>query len=297
MVMIHGSCVALLTPFTEAGGIDFEALAKIVAWHIAEGTHALVPCGTTGESATLTTEEHEAIVSFVIKESAGKIPVIAGTGSNNTAEAIALTQHAEQAGATAALLITPYYNKPTQEGVYQHTKAIHDASTLPLILYDVPGRTVTRIDDETLYRLAELPRVRGLKDATNDVARPLRHRRRLGDDFCLLSGEDATTLAYLLNGGNGSISVTANVAPRWCADLFHAWKEGNLAEAQAINRRLCPLSDALFLETNPGPVKWLAGEMGLCRPAVRLPLVLPTVNVCQALRHVQADIGLQTRTV
>jgi 4-hydroxy-tetrahydrodipicolinate synthase len=281
--MFNGSFVALLTPFTASGTVDFAALEKLIAWHIHQGTHGLVPCGTTGESATLSLEEHKAVVEFCIRQAAGKVPVIAGTGSNNTAEAIDLTRHAQEMGAAAALLITPYYNKPTQEGLYQHTRAIHEATGIPLVLYDVPGRTVTRIADETVYRLAELPRVVALKDATADLARPLRLREKLGRDFCLLSGEDATTLAFLLQGGDGCISVTANVAPLWSAAMHNAWAAGDVEHARSWNEKLFPISEAMFIETNPGPVKFVAGQMGLCRPDVRLPLVLPSSSATQTL--------------
>jgi len=291
-MLLQGSIVALITPMTPEGAIDWEAFARLIDWQIAEGTAGLVPCGTTGESATLSHAEHDAVVKFVINRAAGRVPVIAGTGSNNTLEAVALTREAEAAGATAALVITPYYNKPTQEGLYQHFKAIHDATTLPILLYDVPGRTVTRIADETVARLAALPRVMGIKDATADLTRPVDLAARVPADFVQLSGEDGTVLAYLVQGGHGCISVTANVAPRLCAELHQAWQAGNLAEAQRINRLLMPLHHAMFCETNPGPVKYAAHLLGVCSNTLRLPLVPVGDDSARRIRAVMEQVGL-----
>jgi 4-hydroxy-tetrahydrodipicolinate synthase len=291
-MLLQGSIVALITPMTPEGAIDWEAFARLIDWQIAEGTAGLVPCGTTGESATLSHAEHDAVVKFVIHRAAGRVPVIAGTGSNNTLEAVALTREAEAAGATAALVITPYYNKPTQEGLYQHFKAIHDATTLPILLYDVPGRTVTRIADETVARLAALPRVLGIKDATADLTRPVDLAARVPADFVQLSGEDGTVLAYLVQGGHGCISVTANVAPRLCAALHQAWQAGDLAEAQRINRLLMPLHHAMFCETNPGPVKYAAHLLGVCSNTVRLPLVPIGDDSARRIRAVMEQVGL-----
>ena len=291
-MLLQGSIVALITPMTPEGDIDWEAFARLIDWQIAEGTAGLVPCGTTGESATLSHAEHDAVVKFVIHRAAGRVPVVAGTGSNNTLEAVALTREAEAAGATAALVITPYYNKPTQEGLYQHFKAIHDATTLPILLYDVPGRTVTRIADETVARLATLPRVLGIKDATADLTRPVDLAARVPADFVQLSGEDGTVLAYLVQGGHGCISVTANIAPRLCAALHRAWQAGDLAEAQRINRLLMPLHHAMFCETNPGPVKYAAHLLGVCSNTVRLPLVPIGDDSARRIRAVMEQVGL-----
>jgi 4-hydroxy-tetrahydrodipicolinate synthase len=268
----QGSMTAILTPFAN-GKVDEKAYQDFVAWQIAQGTEGVIPCGTTGESPTLSHDEHHRVVELCIEAAKGKVPVIAGCGSNSTDEAISLTQHAERAGADAALHIMPYYNKPTQEGLYQHIKAIHDASSLPIILYNVPSRTVVDIKVETVARLAKLPRVFGIKDASGDIERPVQTRIACGDDFRQLTGEDANTLAFLAQGGHGCISVTANVAPALCAQLHRAWRKGDVAEAQRLNDILMPLHDAMFCETSPGPVKYAASLLGLCSYEFRLPLV------------------------
>jgi 4-hydroxy-tetrahydrodipicolinate synthase len=270
--MFHGSIVALITPFRN-GGIDEAALGALVEWHIDQGTHGLVPVGTTGESPTLSHAEHERVVDLVIEAAAGRVPVIAGAGSNSTAEAISLARHARQVGADAILVVTPYYNKPTQEGLFAHFKAIHDAVDLPLIIYNIPGRSVVDMSVDTMAALARLPHVVGVKDATCDLARPLLTTLACGADFCQLSGEDITALAFLANGGDGCISVTANVAPRQCAEMHEAWQRGDAERALAIHLRLTPLHRALFLETSPAPVKYAVARLGKCAPDVRLPLV------------------------
>src|SRR5437899_8635419 len=221
--MFQGSLVATITPFRN-GAVDERGFQNFIAWQIEQGTHGLVPCGTTGESPTLSHKEHKRVVELCLDVAKGKVPVIAGAGSNSTAEAIDLTRHAKEAGADAALIVTPYYNKPTQEGLYQHFKAIHDAVDLPIIIYNIPGRTAVDMSIATMARLAKLPNVVGVKDATNDLARPLRTREAIGPKFCMLSGEDHTALAFLVQGGDGCISVTANVAPRACADMHGAWQ-------------------------------------------------------------------------
>jgi len=270
--MFNGSLVALITPFTADGKVDEKAFQAFVAWQIEQGTHGFIPCGTTGESPTLSHDEHKRVVELCIEVSRGKRPVIAGTGSNSTAEAINLTRHAKQAGADAALVVTPYYNKPTQEGLFLHFKAIQDAVELPIIVYNIPGRSVVDMTPETMGRLAKLPNIVGVKDATNDLARPFKTRRSCGETFDQLSGEDGTALAFLAQGGHGCISVSANVAPRQLADMHEAWQAGDVKKAQAINERLMPLHDALFSETSPGPVKYAASLLGRSTELCRLPL-------------------------
>ena len=269
--MFKGSITALITPFRN-GVVDEKAFQSLVAWQIAEGTHGLVPCGTTGESPTLSHEEHRRVIALCVEAAAGRVPVIAGTGSNSTSEAIELTRHAQKAGASAALVVTPYYNKPTQEGLYQHFKAIHDAVDLPLVIYNIPGRCVVDVAPETLVRLARLPNIVGIKDATADLTRPLRTRLAVGPSFCQLSGEDATVVAFLAQGGVGCISVTSNIAPRLCARLHDAWSVGEYATVFALRDRLMPLHEALFCETSPGPVKYAAHLLGLCSAEIRPPL-------------------------
>jgi 4-hydroxy-tetrahydrodipicolinate synthase len=273
--MFSGSITALITPFQE-GKLDERAFQAICEGQIAAGTSALVPCGTTGESPTLTHEEHHRIVSLCIEAAAGRVPVIAGAGSNSTAEAISLTAHAKKAGAAAALVVTPYYNKPTQEGLYQHYKAIHDAVDLPIIIYNIPGRSVIDMKIETMARLAALPGIIGVKDATANLERPVQVRLACGPDFVQLSGEDATAPAFLAQGGHGCISVTSNIAPFECASLHAAWAKGNMAEVSRLRDLLQPVHHAMFFETSPGPVKYAASLMGFCQPHVRLPLVMPT---------------------
>jgi 4-hydroxy-tetrahydrodipicolinate synthase len=269
--MFKGSLVALITPFRD-GAVDEKAFRDFVAWQIAEGTNGLVPCGTTGESPTLSHDEHKQVVELCIEVAKGKVPVIAGTGSNSTAEAIELTRHAQEAGADGALVVTPYYNKPTQEGLYQHFKAIHDATDIPIVVYNIPPRSIVDMSVATMAQLAKLPRIVGVKDATNDLTRPVRTKLAIGAQFCQLSGEDGTALAYLAQGGHGCISVTANVAPRLCADLHEAWGKGDVKTAMRLNERLMPLHEALFAETSPAPVKFAASLLGKAREACRLPL-------------------------
>ena len=269
--MFKGSFVALITPFN-GEGVDEKGFQDFVSWHIEEGTHGLVPCGTTGESPTLSHEEHQRVTELCLEVAKGKVPVMAGTGSNSTEEAISLTQHAAKAGCDAALVVTPYYNKPTQEGLYRHFKAIHDAADIPIFIYNIPGRSIVDMSVETMARLAELPNIVGVKDATADLARPMETRLAIGAEFCQLSGEDATIMPFLAQGGHGCISVTANVAPRALSEMHEAWQKKDLDTAMSINERLMPLHKALFCESSPGPVKYAASLIGRSSTTLRLPL-------------------------
>ncbi len=289
--MFKGSIVALITPFRD-GTVDEQAFQSLVEWQIDQGTDGLVPVGTTGESPTLSHEEHKRVVQLAVEAAAGRVPVIAGTGSNNTAEAIDLAKHAKSVGADAQLTVTPYYNKPGQEGLYQHYKALNDAVDLPIIIYNIPPRCVIDMSVETMARLAKLPNVVGVKDATNDLARPLKTRLAIGEDFSILSGEDVTALALLAQSGDGCISVTANVAPKACADMHDAWQAGDFATARRLNEALLPLNDVLFCETNPSPVKYAASLLGLCRPDVRLPMVELAEESKARVRRVLEEFGL-----
>jgi 4-hydroxy-tetrahydrodipicolinate synthase len=253
--------------------VDEPAYRELVARQIAAGTHGLVPCGTTGESPTLSHEEHMRVTEICIEVAARKVPVIAGTGSNATDEAIMLQRHAKKAGADAGLVVTPYYNKPTQAGLIAHYRAIAEAVDLPIIIYNIPGRSVIDMTVATMTELAKHPNIVGVKDATADLARPLRTRLACGADFCQLSGEDATAVPFLAQGGVGCISVTSNIAPKECADLHNAWMKGDMAEVTRLNDLLMPVHDAMFCESSPGPVKYAAEILGLCSGELRLPLV------------------------
>ena len=259
--MFRGSIVALITPFRD-GRVDEKAFQSLVDWQVGQGTHGLVPCGTTGESPTLSHEEHMRVVELCIESAAGRVPVIAGTGSNSTAEAVALTRHARDAGADAALVVTPYYNKPTQEGLFRHYKAIHDAVDIPIVIYNIPARSVVDMSVDTMVRLAKLPNIVGVKDATNDLTRPVSTRLSAGGAFCQLSGEDATIGGFLGQGGHGVISVVANIAPKLAVGLQDAWRAGDLKRFGEIRDRLHPVVGALFAETSPGPVKYAASLLG-----------------------------------
>ncbi|OUS22930.1 4-hydroxy-tetrahydrodipicolinate synthase [Rhodobacterales bacterium 59_46_T64] len=269
--MLKGSMPALVTPFKN-GELDLETLKKLVEWHIGEGTHGLVPVGTTGESPTLTHREHETVVEEVVRAAAGRVPVIAGAGSNNTLESIRLIQHAEKVGADAALVVTPYYNKPTQRGLIAHFTAVHDCCTLPIVIYNIPGRSVVDMMPDTMGELAKLPRIIGVKDATGDLARVSMQRITCGTDFIQLSGEDPTAHGFNAQGGTGCISVTANVAPRLSADLQNACLAGDYAKAVEIQDKLMPLHKAIFTEPGVVGVKYAMSLMGLCGDEVRLPL-------------------------
>jgi 4-hydroxy-tetrahydrodipicolinate synthase len=290
--MFKGSLVALITPMRSDGSIDEKAYAELVDWQIKEGTHALVPVGTTGESPTLSHDEHKRVVEIAVEVAKGRVPVIAGAGSNSTEEAIDLARHARKAGASATLVVTPYYNKPTQEGMYLHFKAIADAVDLPIIIYNIPPRSVVDMKVETMARLAKHRNIVGVKDATADLARPLHQRRQCGADFCQLSGEDATALAFNASGGVGCISVTANVAPRLCSEMQTAWMEGRFTQAMEIQNRLLPLHDALFTETSPAPVKYGASLLGKATDQCRLPLA-PLMDATRAkVRAAMTEVGL-----
>ncbi|MEQ1705916.1 MAG: 4-hydroxy-tetrahydrodipicolinate synthase, partial [Rickettsiales bacterium] len=262
-----------ITPFTAKGTVDEAAFQKFVEWQIEQGVHGLVPCGTTGESPTLTHEEHNRVIDLCVEVARGRIPVMAGTGSNSTDEAIMTTRHAKKAGADSVLVVAPYYNKPNQEGLYQHFKAINDAVDIPIILYNVPGRTIVDIKDETIARLAELPNIVGLKDATGDLARPYTLRAKLKKDFCLLSGEDMTAVAFNVSGGQGCISVASNIMPKACAEVQEACLKKDYVSALTLHDRLVVLNSVLFCETSPAPVKYAASLMGKCLANLRLPLV------------------------
>ncbi|WP_122039179.1 4-hydroxy-tetrahydrodipicolinate synthase [Asaia bogorensis] len=271
-----GSLTALLTPFREDGTVDLAALGRFIDWQIDEGTAGLIPAGTTGESPTLTHDEHALVVAHTVKVSGGRVPVMAGAGSNSTHEAIGMARHAKAVGADALLVVAPYYNKPTQEGLYQHFMLVADATDLPLYVYNVPGRSVVEVLPETMARLAQHPNIVGTKDATANLSRPLQLRALLGDaPFTQLTGDDGTTVSFLAAGGTGCISVTANIAPKLCATMHEAWQAGDVAKAMQIQQRLTPLHDAMFCESNPGPVKYAASRLGLCTPTVRLPLCEP----------------------
>jgi 4-hydroxy-tetrahydrodipicolinate synthase len=289
--MFRGSIAALITPFRD-GAVDEPAYRSLIEWQINEGTDALVPCGTTGESPTLDHAEHKRVVDTCIDAAAGRVPIIAGTGSNSTAEAIDLTRHAKDAGAAAALVVTPYYNKPTQEGLFRHYQAIADSVDLPIIIYNIPGRSVIDMSVDTMARLAKLPNIIGVKDATADLARPIRTRLAVGADFCQLSGEDSTAVPFLAAGGHGCISVTANVAPTLCAEMQRAWRRGDLATAMALQDKLTPLHGALFCESNPGPVKYAASLLGRCSPETRLPLAPLSEASKETVRRAMTAVGL-----
>ncbi|MDA8585290.1 4-hydroxy-tetrahydrodipicolinate synthase [Rhodobacteraceae bacterium] len=289
--MFQGSMPALVTPFRD-GALDVDALKSLVEWHIECGASGLVPVGTTGESPTLSHGEHEAVVEEVVKATAGRVPVIAGAGSNNTVEGVRLMQHAEKVGADAALIVTPYYNKPTQEGLYQHFKAMHDAAELPIIIYNIPGRSVVDMSVETMARLAKLPRIVGVKDATGDLARVPQQRLACGKDFVQLSGEDATALGFNAHGGTGCISVTANVAPALCAEMQAATLKGDYGLALEITDRLMPLHIAIFLEPGLIGAKYGLSLLGKCSDDVRLPHVGLTEPTKAAIRDAMSYAGL-----
>jgi 4-hydroxy-tetrahydrodipicolinate synthase len=270
--MFKGSFTALITPFKN-GKLDEEAFQRFIEWQINEGTHGLVPAGTTGESPTLDYDEHKRVIELAVETAKGRVPVIAGTGSNSTDEAIELTEYAAKVGADAVLIVTPYYNKPTQEGLYQHYKAINDAVAIPIVIYNIPGRSVVDMTVDTMTRCFALKNVVGVKDATANLARTSQQRLAMGPEFNLLSGEDATALGFMAHGGHGCISVASNIAPRLCADFQNACLAGDYKTALALQDRLMPLHDAMFCEANPGPVKYAASRLGLCEAGMRLPLV------------------------
>ena len=269
--MFSGSIPAVITPFID-DKVDYNSLVKVLNYLIDSGSHGLVPCGTTGESPTLSHDEHKKIIEETIRIADKRVPVIAGTGSNNTIEAIEFTNHAEKSGADGALVVTPYYNKPTQSGLYYHFKTIAEKTNIPIIIYNIPGRSIVDMTIETMIELSKIKNIIGVKDATNDLFRPLLTRKKMQNDFCYLSGEDGTALAYLAQGGNGCISVTANVAPKLCSEMHNAWQASNITKAQEINLKLSSLHNTLFIESSPGPVKYAASLLGLCDKKTRLPL-------------------------
>ena len=289
--MFQGSYAALITPFRD-GGVDERAFGDFIDWQISEGTHGLLSCGTTGESPTLSHPEHQRVTELCVEVTNGRVPVLAGTGSNSTEEAISLTRHAKECGADAALVVTPYYNKPTQEGLYQHYKAINDAVDIPVLIYNIPGRSVVDMTVETMARCGKLPNVVGVKDASNSATRPIETRIACGADFVQLSGEDAAVLALLVSGGHGCISVTANVAPRICSEMHTSWMEGDAEGTLAAQQRLMPLHEALFAETSPTPVKYAASVLGKCSPEVRLPLVEPSPATKERVEDAMRFAGL-----
>jgi 4-hydroxy-tetrahydrodipicolinate synthase len=289
---IKGSITALITPMKD-GKLDEAAFRKLVSWQIAEGSDGLVPCGTTGESPTLSHDEHRRVIEICVEETAGRVPVIAGAGSNSTAEAIALTKFAKSVGCDAVLSVTGYYNKPSQEGQYRHFMAVADAVDIPIILYNIPPRAIVEISVDTMARLAQHPNIIGVKDATANLMRPSRERHAIGKNWLLLSGEDGTALGYNAHGGHGCISVTANVAPRLCAQFQSLCRQRDYEGALAIQDRLLPLHDALFTNPNPAPVKYAASKLGLCSAEVRLPLVEADDTARAAVDKAMAFAGLK----
>ena len=293
--MFKGSIVAIITPFKN-GKLDEEKYISLIHYHLKNGTSGIVPAGTTGESPTLNYEEHKRVIELCVKESKGKIPVIAGTGSNSTEEAISLTKHAEEAGANAALVVTPYYNKPTQEGLYHHYKAINDKCNIPIIIYNIPPRSVVDMSVDIMARLFELKNIIGVKDATANLNRVDEQRKKIGNDFLQLSGEDGTALEFNLRGGRGCISVTANVAPKLCSEFQEASLAKNndnlLSRAKEINDKLIPLHKSLFIESNPSPVKYAANLLNLCSDEVRLPLVKVTSGTKDKIKYAMQHANL-----
>jgi len=285
-----GIYTALITPFKN-GKVDERAFGDFVEWQIKEGVHGLVPCGTTGESPTLSHEEHNRVISLCVEAARGRVPVMAGTGSNSTIEAIMTTKYAKKIGADAALVVAPYYNKPTQEGMYRHFKAIHDAVKIPIIIYNVPGRTIANISDDTLARLAELPNIVGLKDATGDLARPYTLRQKT-KKLQLLSGEDQTAVAFNVAGGQGCISVSSNIAPKACAEVQNACLKDDFVKAAKLHEKLVALHDVMFCETSPAPVKFAASLMGKCEPELRLPMIEPGADNQKHIKQVLKNLRL-----
>jgi 4-hydroxy-tetrahydrodipicolinate synthase len=287
----RGSFTALVTPFKN-GSVDEKAFRNLVDWQIAEGTNGLVPVGTTGESPTLSHQEHRDVVEWCVDQARGRAPVVAGAGSNSTKEAIELAQHAEKAGADAVLVVTPYYNKPTQDGLYAHFKAINDAIGIPIIIYNIPSRSVVDMSVDTMKRLYELKNIAGVKDATANMARVSQQRAELGEDFNQLSGEDITALGFMAHGGHGCISVTSNVAPRLCAEFQAACLKGDFNAALKLQDKLAPLHINLFVETSPAPIKYAMSLIGKCPNILRLPMVPATEKAQAAVRQAMVHAGL-----
>ncbi|WP_417451726.1 4-hydroxy-tetrahydrodipicolinate synthase [Kordiimonas sp.] len=290
--MLKGSIPALITPFTDEGEVDYDGFQKFVDWQVKQGSHGLVPVGTTGESPTLSHEEHRKVVELCVDTAAGRVPVVAGTGSNNTREAISLIQHAESVGADAALVVTPYYNKPSQAGLYAHFKAVHDASNLPIVIYNIPGRSVVDMETATMAELFELPRIIGVKDATGDLDRVASQRGAMGPDFLQLSGEDATALGFTAMGGHGCISVSANVAPKLCSEFQEACMAGDFKRALDLQDRLLALHRCMFMEPSPAPAKFAGSLIGICSDHVRLPLLSASNPLRSIIASTINDLGL-----
>lgn len=293
--MFRGSIPALITPF-QNGEIDVKAFSDFVEWQVVSGSHGVVPCGTTGESPVLDDEDTHMIITTTVAVVAGRVPVIAGTGSNSTRKTIQNTMAARQSGADAALVVVPYYNRPTQEGLYAHYKAVHDSTDLPIIIYNVPGRVGTEISVDTILKLSELPRIVGLKDAVSDTSRVTQLKSSVKSGFCILSGEDALAGAFLAQGADGCISVTANIAPAECAAFQDAWVAGDMERFMAIQAQLMPIHKALFIESSPAPVKYAASVLGLCSDEVRLPLVPASAKARQAVDEALSITGLLNST-
>ncbi len=290
--MITGSIVAILTPMQEDGSLDFDRFRSLIDFHIAEGTDGIVVVGTTGESPTVNFDEHKEVIRVAVEHAAGRIPVIAGTGANSTAEAVELSESAKKAGAAASLSVVPYYNKPTQEGLYQHFRTIAERVDIPQILYNVPSRTVADIGNDTVLRLAQIPGIVGIKDATGNMERCSDLLRRAPEKFLVYSGDDASCLALMLLGGSGVISVTANVAPRLMHDMCAAALSGDLRQARLLNNRLLPLHQKLFVEANPIPVKWAAAQMGLVGMGIRLPLTPLASQYHELIKGALSEAGI-----
>lgn len=290
--MIQGSMVALITPMTATGEVDWDSLRDLVEWHLKQGTHAIVAMGTTGESATLSVDEHMCVVKAVVDRVAGRIPVIAGTGANSTSEAVELTEKAKQVGADACLLVTPYYNKPTQEGLYQHYKHVAESVDIPQILYNVPGRTGVDMTAETVLRLAQIKNIVGVKEATGDIDRAKQIIDQAPAEFAIYSGDDETAVELMLAGGHGDISVTANVAPKQLSKLCQLAVDGKTTEARELQNSLMPLHSAMFVESNPIPVKWAVAEMGLAQHGLRLPMTSLDARYHQQVREALQQLGL-----
>jgi 4-hydroxy-tetrahydrodipicolinate synthase len=290
-MLFHSSYTALLTPFKD-NKVDFDSYRKLIDFQIENGTHGLVPVGTTGESPTLSHDEHKKLVEVCIEQSNGRVPVIAGAGSNSTSEAVDFVKHGCDAGADGLLVVTPYYNKPTQSGLIAHYKELIKNSSKPIIIYDIPGRSVIQMNDSTMAELAKSDIIVGVKDATADLARPTRLQNTIGDDFIQLSGEDGTALAYLAAGGHGCISVTANIAPNLLSSMHNAWRQGDISTAQDINKKTMPLHDALFCETSPGPLKYAASLLGICSSEARLPIVEIEEKSKESVKNALIKTGL-----
>jgi len=294
--MLTGSLVAIVTPMLEDGSLDLARFKSLIDWHIAEGTQGIVVVGTTGESPTVDFDEHKELIRIAVEHAAGRVPVIAGTGANSTAEAIELSESAKQSGAQYSLSVVPYYNKPTQEGMYRHFRAIAEAVDLPLILYNVPGRTVADLQNDTVLRLAQVPNIVGIKDATGSMERCSDLLRRAPKDFAIYSGEDVAGLPLMLMGGQGVISVTANVAPRLMQEMCAAALSGDIGRAREANNRLLGLHTKLFVEGNPIPVKWALAQMGLIEPGIRLPLLPLSANFHEIVREAMRQAGIQVKS-